>query len=95
MDKVATKQRLQTLLGLTVEHSNIVVVGLGKTGFSVARFLLDYGFAFTVVDSRFKPPFITELLHQIPDLPIYTGTFAASAFSKATHLIVSPGLSLD
>ena len=95
MDKVATKQRLQTLLGLTAEHSNIVVVGLGKTGFSVARFLLDYGFAFTVVDSRFKPPFITELLHQIPDLPIYTGTFAASAFSKATHLIVSPGLSLD
>ena len=95
MDKAAIKQKLQEILGLTVEHSNVVVVGLGKTGFSVARFLFDNGFKFAVVDNRLKPPLMDELLKKIPDIPVVTGAFEASAFSKSTHLIVSPGLSLD
>ncbi len=95
MDKAATKKRLQDLLGLTAEHANIVVVGLGKTGFSVVRFLFDNGFKFSVVDSRSKPPFIAELLQIIPDIPVDTGAFEAVAFLKGTHLVVSPGVSLD
>lgn len=95
MNKAAIKQKLHDVLGLTTGHANIVVVGLGKTGFSVARFLFDNGFKFTVVDSRSEPPFIEELLKINPDILVETGAFASTAFLKGTHLVVSPGISLD
>ncbi len=76
------------------ENSKILVVGLGDTGYSVAKFLHQQGLSFAVTDSRKKPPFIDELLQNLPDTPVFTGGFNQTAFDVATHLIVSPGISL-
>ena len=38
-----------------------VVVGLGKTGFSVARYLLAHGSRVAVTDSRTAPPELARM----------------------------------
>jgi len=77
------------------ENSKVLVVGLGETGFSVAKFLHQQGIPFAVVDSRDKPPLNDAMLQDYPDTPVFTGGFDRAAFEVATHLIVSPGVSLQ
>lgn len=77
------------------QASKVLVVGLGATGFSVAQFLQKYGIKHAVIDSREKPPHNDELLQAHPDTPVFTGGFDKAAFGVATHLIVSPGVSLQ
>ncbi|HGX93632.1 MAG TPA: UDP-N-acetylmuramoyl-L-alanine--D-glutamate ligase, partial [Candidatus Tenderia sp.] len=45
-----------------------VVIGLGKTGLSCARFLVDRGFEVVVMDSRDTPPGLNELRQELPGL---------------------------
>ena len=68
------------------------MVGLGDTGFSVARYLHYLGFKFAIIDSREKPPLIDEFFQKMPDIPVFTGGFDEAAFKVATHLVVSPGV---
>lgn len=75
--------------------SKILVVGLGKTGLSLAYYLRRLGLQFAIVDSRKKPPFNDELLAEMPDIAVFTGGFDQAAFAVATHIIVSPGVSMD
>ncbi|MEY4768794.1 MAG: hypothetical protein RL637_1433 [Pseudomonadota bacterium] len=77
------------------QNSKIVIVGLGITGLSVAKFLDHYEFQLTVIDSRHQPPYQTELRSTLKNVPLITGHFAVKPFNTATHLIISPGLSLQ
>ena len=94
MDKEAILASLSDQLFLD-KNSKIIVVGLGETGFSVAKFLYQMGFSFAVSDSRTKPPYNDKLLEQFPDIAVFTGSFDQSIFEIATHLVVSPGISLQ
>lgn len=76
-------------------NSKVLIVGLGETGFSVAKFLQQQGIKFAVVDSRDKPPCQGVLMADYPDTPVFTGGFDEVAFKVATHIIVSPGVSLN
>ena len=76
-------------------ESAALVVGMGKTGYSVARFLSQQGVHFAVIDTRQAPPFLAEFSEELPDAAIFLGGFEAPAFDVATHLIVSPGVSLN
>lgn len=71
-----------------------VVVGLGKTGLSCARFLLQQGFAVAVTDSRTQPPGLADLLAEYDDLVVSVGAFDEALMLSADELIVSPGVSL-
>lgn len=75
--------------------SRALIVGLGKTGLSVARFLAGKGIRFAVVDSRSDPPGLIALREAFPDVGVFLGDFAPAAFAAATHLIVNPGVALD
>ena len=86
---------LQQKLGLNSETAKVLVVGLGSTGLSVARFLKNIGLQFAIVDSRNKPPEIDRMVEEMPDVAVFTGGFDQAAFEVATHLLVSPGVSLD
>jgi len=91
----AIKEALQQALAIDPEHSRILVVGLGRTGVSVALFLHRLGIRFAAVDSRRKErTLLHELLQEIPDTPVFTGGFQEAAFDVATHLVVSPGIAL-
>jgi UDP-N-acetylmuramoylalanine--D-glutamate ligase len=94
MNKEAVVASLNQQLSLN-KSSKVLIVGLGKTGFSVAKFLQQYGIQFAVVDSRDKPPMNDALIQAYPDTAIFTGGFDKSAFDVATHLVVSPGVSLQ
>ena len=72
-----------------------VVVGLGPTGLSVARFLRQRGDDFCVVDSRQSPPALAQLQQEMPDITVYAGDMPANVMNAASELIVSPGVALD
>ncbi|WP_411725522.1 UDP-N-acetylmuramoyl-L-alanine--D-glutamate ligase [Methyloglobulus sp.] len=95
LDPKTIKDRLKAYLGLDSPTSKIVVVGLGVTGISVARYLAALGFDFVIADSREQPPSITQLREELGNIAVFTGAFDGTSFSNATHLIVSPGISLN
>ena len=78
----------------TLSHKRVLVVGLGKTGFSCARYLSEQGVEVAITDSREHPPALDELQETYPDTAIFVGGFSSEAFKRATCLIVSPGISL-
>ena len=71
-----------------------VIVGLGKTGFSCARYLAKHGEPFVVVDSRESPPGLSELLREFPQAALSLGGFDAALLARAQRLIVSPGVAI-
>ncbi|MFA5983521.1 MAG: UDP-N-acetylmuramoyl-L-alanine--D-glutamate ligase [Methylococcaceae bacterium] len=94
MDKDKIKQLLGQHFALDAEASKVLIVGLGITGISVAYFLQNLGIRFAIADSREKPPLVKEFLEQMPDIALFAGGFDEAAFNVATHLVVSPGVSL-
>jgi UDP-N-acetylmuramoylalanine--D-glutamate ligase len=86
---------LEQRFALNRTTAKVLVVGLGKTGLSVAYYLRQLGLQFAIVDSRDKPPFNDDLLAEMPDIPVFIGGFDQMAFDVATHIIVSPGVSMD
>ncbi|MGZ8194559.1 MAG: UDP-N-acetylmuramoyl-L-alanine--D-glutamate ligase [Methylosarcina sp.] len=95
MDKAAIIASLKQKVSLDPGSAKVLVVGLGVTGLSVACFLRELGYRFAITDSRNKPPYIEEFFQQMPDTPVFIGGFDDGAFKVATHLIVSPGVSLN
>ena len=71
-----------------------LIVGLGKTGLSCARYLSRQGEVFAVTDSREMPPGLHELRDEMPDVPVFVGGFQPEVFEAADRLVVSPGVSL-
>lgn len=82
-------------LGLDDPDVRVLVVGLGVTGLSVIRFLSRLGVSVAVVDSREFPPCLAELEAQFSDVAVFVGEFSDVAFAAATHLVLSPGVSLE
>ena len=72
-----------------------VVVGLGATGLSVARFLSAQDEPFVVVDSRQQPPALAQLNNELPEVRTELGQLDSATLCSADRLIVSPGLALD
>jgi UDP-N-acetylmuramoylalanine--D-glutamate ligase len=72
-----------------------VVVGIGATGLSVARFLQRRGEAFVMVDTRVDPPGLGQLARDFPDVQVELGEINAATLASASTIVVSPGLSLE
>lgn len=72
-----------------------LIVGLGATGLSCARFLASKGESFRVVDSRPNPPALAEFRKLFPAVECELGDFQVQTFMNAEQLIVSPGVSLQ
>ncbi|MFZ5467415.1 MAG: UDP-N-acetylmuramoyl-L-alanine--D-glutamate ligase [Pseudomonadota bacterium] len=74
--------------------ADILIVGLGKTGLSVARFLARRGLVFAVADSRMEPPGLAELRAECPLAAVHLGPFEAELFRGFRTLVVSPGIAV-
>ncbi len=72
-----------------------VIVGLGQTGLSVARYFLARDLPFAVTDSRVHPPGWDELKKMAPTVEIVLGELSRDLIQRAKQLIVSPGVSLQ
>lgn len=71
-----------------------VIVGLGKTGLSCARYLHARHQRVTVIDSRNTPPEISALKQLAPEIEIRVGGFDVSVLEDACEVVASPGVSL-
>lgn len=76
-------------------QANRIIVGLGTTGLSCARYLHSLGETFQIVDSRLDPPGLVELKAKFPALKVTLGEFSAAILCEASELIVSPGISIQ
>ncbi|OIP18909.1 MAG: UDP-N-acetylmuramoylalanine--D-glutamate ligase, partial [Betaproteobacteria bacterium CG2_30_59_46] len=77
-----------------LEHKKVLVVGLGDTGLSMARWLDARGAVVAVADSRDHPPHAARLQAELPGVPLFTGKLKEEVFCNADLLAVSPGVSL-
>ena len=87
----AAEKRMHDSLSL---QAKTLVVGLGKTGLSCARFLARRGVPVAVTDSRSEPPALNELKQELPNLALFVGGFSTGVFEAAERLVVSPGVSV-
>ena len=79
----------------TPAAGRVLVVGLGKTGMSCARFLARSGAAVAVTDTRVEPPGLDAIRRELPDVALFLGGFDRSAFAAAELVVVSPGVSVE
>lgn len=71
-----------------------VIVGLGSSGFSAARYLLAQGATIAVMDSRQNPPQLAEFKNQFPHVLLSLGRWDEALLAKATTIVLSPGVAL-
>ncbi|MDD4915566.1 MAG: UDP-N-acetylmuramoyl-L-alanine--D-glutamate ligase [Methylococcales bacterium] len=95
MNNAMLLSALEEKFNLNPASARLLIVGLGATGYSAAQFLQQTPIKFGVIDSRRNPPLINSLREQMPDVPVFSGGFDQAALEVATHLLVSPGVSLN
>lgn len=79
---------------LQLSGRNILVLGLGDTGLSCAKWLSARGARVTVADSREQPPHRQALADALPDTRLHCGPFDDALLQSADMLVVSPGVPL-
>ena len=72
-----------------------VIVGLGSTGLSCAKYFASKGKPYKVVDNRDDPPGLSALIEQFPATEYEVGGFCLDTFKNARELVVSPGINLN
>jgi len=77
------------------QASFAVIVGLGKTGLSCARYLHAHGWKIAVTDTRAQPPELTKLQALDPTIPVRVGGLDTKLLDDALCVVASPGLSLS
>lgn len=71
-----------------------MIVGLGKTGLSCARYLHAHGWRVAVTDTRPQPPELARLQALDPSIPVRAGGLDTKLLDDALCVVTSPGLSL-
>jgi UDP-N-acetylmuramoylalanine--D-glutamate ligase len=79
---------------LQLSGKNVLVLGLGDTGLSCARWLAARGALVSVADSRAAPPHAGRLAELLPQVPLHTGPFDDALLQSTDMLVVSPGVPL-
>jgi len=72
-----------------------VIVGLGSSGYSSARYLVQQGIPVAITDSRQNPPNLTEFKKTFPNIPASLGKLDETWLAKAAKIVISPGVSLQ
>jgi UDP-N-acetylmuramoylalanine--D-glutamate ligase len=78
----------------TIEHRKALIVGLGKTGVSAARHLVDRGWQIAVTDTRAEPPGREQLAAVAPSAECSFGRLDSSLLAGSTIVVASPGIAL-
>lgn len=81
---------------MLIKQGDKVILGLGKTGLSCARYFSRLGVPFRVMDANVKPDLLADLTKLVP-LPEFSRFDDATLFnpSEVDELIVSPGIPLS
>ncbi|WP_213539851.1 UDP-N-acetylmuramoyl-L-alanine--D-glutamate ligase [Nitrosospira sp. NRS527] len=78
---------------MNLRNKAVLVLGMGETGLSMAKWLSRMGANVRVADSRTVPPCMEDLKQALPHALMFTGVFAAEAFAGIDLIAISPGVS--
>jgi UDP-N-acetylmuramoylalanine--D-glutamate ligase len=79
---------------LNLSGKKVLVLGLGDTGLSCARWLAARGAQVSVADTRVAPPHAVRLTEWLPQVRLVTGPFDDALLQAAEMLVMSPGVPL-
>jgi UDP-N-acetylmuramoylalanine--D-glutamate ligase len=79
---------------LQLKNKRVLVLGLGDSGLSMARWLSARGAQLRVADTRDNPPLARELAKHVASTPLDTGPFRAESFVGIDLIAISPGVAL-
>lgn len=75
-----------------LSHKNCLIIGLGQTGLSCARYLATRALSVAVMDTREQPPAMTILQQDYPQVLIKTGGLDQDWLLQADMIVLSPGV---
>ncbi|HSS46354.1 MAG TPA: UDP-N-acetylmuramoyl-L-alanine--D-glutamate ligase [Burkholderiales bacterium] len=81
-------------MNVELSGKKVLVLGLGDSGLSMARWLTRKGAQVRVADSRKQPPHAAQLAIEMPQVPLESGPFRDSSFSGIDMIAISPGVAL-
>jgi len=79
---------------MSIESRRAVVLGLGLTGLSAARYRARRGASVRVADTRAQPPFAGELVAELPAVELVRGALSDATFAGVDLIVSSPGVSV-
>ncbi len=77
---------------MILEGLRVLVLGLGATGLSAARWCARHGARVRVADTRAAPPGLETLRAAHPGVEVALGPFRAESFVDAQLVVISPGV---
>lgn len=72
-----------------------LVLGLGMTGLSSARFLHRLGLEVVLADDRHAPPMLDRVREELPGVSVHCGELPAEVLDCCARVIASPGIAPD
>ncbi len=69
-----------------------LVLGLGKTGFSIARFLSEQNIDYKIADSRTNPPLLSKYASAFLKSPPALGAWTLDLLTGIDEIFISPGI---
>ena len=77
-----------------LQDQSVLVLGLGASGYAMARWAARCGARVTVADTRAEPPQLAALREQLPEAKFVSGEFDAALLDAGARAVFrSPGLS--
>lgn len=83
---------MNTLATQAEQAQSILIIGLGLTGLSCARFLVQRGCAVAMMDTREQPPSLALLQAEYPEVVVKTGGLDSDLMLQADMIVLSPGV---
>jgi UDP-N-acetylmuramoylalanine--D-glutamate ligase len=77
-----------------LRNQSVLVIGLGETGLSLARWLTAQGAQVCVADSRATPPGADALYKEMPQVDAHFGVFRDESLIGIDIIAISPGVPL-
>lgn len=78
---------------LIASSQTTALIGLGVTGFSVARYLTRENRLFRVFDTRTNPPQLAQFEQEFPRVAVALGELDEDALAGFAQIVLSPGIS--
>ncbi|MHB8666601.1 MAG: UDP-N-acetylmuramoyl-L-alanine--D-glutamate ligase [Burkholderiales bacterium] len=79
---------------MNLAGKSALVLGLGETGLSLARYLARRGARVRVADTRDAPPRLAALGEHVPQAELVLGAYRDAAFDGVDLIAISPGVPL-
>ncbi|WP_417227555.1 UDP-N-acetylmuramoyl-L-alanine--D-glutamate ligase [Amphritea sp.] len=82
-------------MNLIATDQQRIIIGLGQTGLSCARYLAAKGLPFMLLDTRDAPPNLAAIRSEFPHVELHCGELDATLLCRASEMILSPGVAKD